>query len=102
MEKTISIGPEILKLVDQRIAANDAENKFTCFEVEEALREHGKEIREEERERFRRVWLDVQFLDKYSEDEEYWISEMKSNHCVEMHISDFERLKALTTPEPKE
>jgi len=50
-------------------------------------------------EDLRNLWLDVQFLDKYSDDEHYWNSAKGSNHTVEMHISDFERLRKAINPE---
>jgi len=59
-----------------------------------------KTLEQKDRE-LHNLWLDIQFLDKYSEDEHYWNKEMGNNHTVEMHISDFERLRKAITPQDK-
>lgn len=67
-------------------------------QIHQALRSYAIKQVEAKVAELKNLWLDIRFLDKYSEDEDYWESKKGSNHTVEMHISDFERFRKALSP----
>lgn len=67
---------------------------------EEAINclDHCEKAKEEERERIRKEWGSIDFLNHHDDDNDhYWMRDKGSQEVMTMHITDFDRFDALLT-----